>query len=860
MATYNGTSGNDTIIAGTGDDVVNAYGGNDTVNSGSGNDTIFGGDGADVLSGDAGDDRIYGGNGYDTLYGGAGNDTLYGDSDTYDDIYGGDGNDTIYAGSASGNWIFGGNNDDVIVGGTSYDSIQGDAGNDSIDAGGGNDIVYGGTGNDTIRGGAGNDLLFGDDGNDTLYGGTGNDTLSGGTGDDTLIGGAGADSLSGGSGRDIVDYSASASAVTVNLTTNVGSGGDAQGDTFASVDNIVGSNYDDILTGYDGNFESGWSNRIDGGAGNDTIDGGGGNDSLYGGTGNDTIFGGSGNDVVYGGSGNDVIGTWSSDDSGNDTMYGDDGNDSIIGGAGDDVVYGGTGDDTLSGQMGNDTLYGGDGQDLFSITDDHEGDIIVGGEGGVDNDSVVFGNWISSSGVNVLFTGAEAGTYGYYGTPGTGTFTEIETIGGTQYDDTINAGASTASQTLNGNAGNDSLTGGGGNDILYGGAGNDTLAGGAGQDSLYGGDGDDSISGGGGVDVIDGGAGNDRLDGGAGNDTVRGYGGNDTVYGGDGDDYVQGNAGDDVLYGGAGNDYVDGGTGNDTVTSGSGNDIIDLDRYGGDDVVTDFDLGDDDMDGFTNDQLDVGDLRGPGGLPVTAYDVVVTDDGFGNAKLTFPEGETLILQGVSPAQMSNAQQMYRSGIPCFTTGTMILTPRGEVPVERLRPGDLVTTRDNGPQPICWAGMRRLSAADLAAMPELCPVRLAPGALGCARGLLVSPQHGIMVRSDAGGGTEKLARATHLARIKGGKVRLARGVRQVIYVHLLFESHQIVFSNGLASESFYPGPWGLRTLDPQPLLELLRLFPDLATQGAKTTFGPTARDFARFRELPGHMADIRAECC
>ncbi|MCF6444127.1 Hint domain-containing protein [Nereida sp. MMG025] len=91
------------------------------------------------------------------------------------------------------------------------------------------------------------------------------------------------------------------------------------------------------------------------------------------------------------------------------------------------------------------------------------------------------------------------------------------------------------------------------------------------------------------------------------------------------------------------------------------------------------------------------------GQPVNVNDVTVTDDGAGNAKLTFPNGESIVLQGTSVAQFSSAASLNAVGIPCFTSGTFIQTPRGQRLIDHLRVGDLVSTCDNGPQPIRWIG-------------------------------------------------------------------------------------------------------------------------------------------------------------
>ena len=117
--------------------------------------------------------------------------------------------------------------------------------------------------------------------------------------------------------------------------------GDAAGDTFAHIENIIGSASSDRLYGDEN------SNTIDGGTGADWLEGGGGDDTLNGGAGDDTLYGGVGNDTLYGGAGND-------------TLYG---------GAGNDTLYGGVGNDTLNGGAGTDTYRYIKGDGMDTITD-----------------------------------------------------------------------------------------------------------------------------------------------------------------------------------------------------------------------------------------------------------------------------------------------------------------------------------------------------------------------------------------------------------------------------------------------------------------------------------------------------------
>jgi Ca2+-binding RTX toxin-like protein len=169
-------------------------------------------------------------------------------------------------------------------------------------------IVDGTSGHDTLYGSQYDDAIYGYAGIDTLYGQGGNDQLFGGEGNDRLNGGAGADYLDGGTGTDSASYSGSASAVTINLATGKGYGGDAQDDTLASIENLFGSSYSDALIGdSNNNVLSGEAGHdfILGGAGQDTLLGGAGDDAMYGGTGRDFIESGSGNDRLYG----DDVGT-----------------------------------------------------------------------------------------------------------------------------------------------------------------------------------------------------------------------------------------------------------------------------------------------------------------------------------------------------------------------------------------------------------------------------------------------------------------------------------------------------------------------------------------------------------------------
>ncbi|MEO1789091.1 MAG: Hint domain-containing protein [Pseudomonadota bacterium] len=173
------------------------------------------------------------------------------------------------------------------------------------------------------------------------------------------------------------------------------------------------------------------------------------------------------------------------------------------------------------------------------------------------------------------------------------------------------------------------------------------------------------------------------------------------------------------------------------------------------------------------------------------------------------------------------------GPPCFTPGTLITTAAGPRAVDTLRPGDLVRTADHGLQPIRWVGQR-----SVAGMGDLAPVRIMAGALGNARALEVSPQHRLLLsgwRAEVTTGTsEVLAAAKHL--INGDTiVQVAR--REVTYIHLLFDRHEIIFAEGIATESYLPGAQTMPDgADAQA--EIVAIFPELAD--LEGTAWPAAR--------------------
>lgn len=329
-----------------------------------------------VFHGDDSDNVIHGTDGWDIIH-------LY---DGDDDAYGQDGDDAIYGGAGA----------DVLVGNRGADELAG------------------GKDDDYLYGGSGGDRLFGDAGNDHLYGDAGENILEGGGGHDNLFGGAEADIYDGGGGSDTVSFAHADAAVTV-LLWQEGPQDTGHGmDTFIDVEHLIGTDYNDQLSGGSA------SNLIDGGDGSDTIDGGWGNDSLDGGDGDDLIAGGNGNDYLNGGVGTDTAsytgsafgvsvnlslnGVPQNTGQGIDTLLsienvdGSSVNDLIYGHGGANVLHGNEGGDWLWGADGNDLLYGDEGNDV--IIGGAGDDFLFGGDGA---DAFWYGDYVGSLGDDHIY-------------------------------------------------------------------------------------------------------------------------------------------------------------------------------------------------------------------------------------------------------------------------------------------------------------------------------------------------------------------------------------------------------------------------------------------------------------------------
>ncbi len=597
--------------------------GADTISLSNGNDNIFGGPGADFIYGVGGDDEIEGGDGGDQLDGGDGNDFLLGGYGV-DVMYGGFGNDTLRDDGefGGGTFMYGGEGDDlfrldnnaftggIIDGGGGVDELLARgwlagftiSGVEVLNTGGlwhtiataaqfeaftlighglgggttslelaasgtidlhdelvAGTAFWGAAGNDVITMSAFGDDIYGMDGNDALDGREGSDSLFGGEGNDLLRGGLGGDTLNGGNGIDTADYLGA----TEGLAVYMGSGldtGEAAGDFFSSIENLRGSNFDDLLVGNSG------ANQLNGEGGNDILDGATGADVLIGGAGNDTYYVDNVGDVVTegAGAGTDIVGSSITFTLGANfenltligaaaiTGYGNALNNVITGNGAANLLYGFDGADTLDGGAGADQMFGGNGNDIYYV--DNTGDVTseVSALGGTDTVFSSVNRNLTANIENLTLTGA-------------------------------------AGLTGSGNTLNNVITGNTGANTLYGFDGNDYLDGSTGADTLFGANGDDTYV----VDNV-----NDI--------TVEGSptGGIDTVlssidrnlnanfenltltgtaqygYGNVLNNVMTGNASTNNLYGFDGNDTLDGGAGADLMFGANGNDTYIVDNTG----------------------------------------------------------------------------------------------------------------------------------------------------------------------------------------------------------------------------------------------------------------------------------------
>ncbi|WP_420859382.1 Hint domain-containing protein [Marivivens marinus] len=708
------TAGNDTLYGGDGDDSIWGVDGDDTLYGGDGNDHLDGDAGNDIVLGEAGNDTLIGDAGNDQLFGGSGDDGIYASSgDNIAD--GGDGNDSIFMGTGN----------DIIAGGAGSDNLNGGAGNDTITAGAG-DTVYGGDDSDTI-------IL-----DPTLTDGAGNVTgaiaIDGGTGGATDV-----DTLDLSAYQQIRNLSetpdadgdsTSGSVEVMNAT------GDWITIAFSEIENLIlpldgtvdGTSGADVIDGSyvgdpHGDVVDGGDAILSGDTGDDDlILGYGGDDSITAGAGNDEVYGGTGNDVINGDGATSASlpPEYSGVSSGSGTFTGTNGNTDFS-----HTTTSNDGELTYPTSINGLTGYWVGNSDTNEIHTHSFSQEVAGAQLQITalntGDNVTFYidgvqidlNTALSSG---LVSISSVTTDWYIDADGdlrANTTGDVITVTFNEPFTTLaieNSGASGNGSVYELDVDTNPVTGLGGDDTLFGDAGDDTFVidDGFGQDSITGGE--TGETGGDRIDaeamtadttldftaneagtLSDGtstatfseieifslGSGNDVVDASA---TTVGV----TVHAGLGDDSMLGGDGHDILIGGTGADILNGGAGNDLLDLGEGApdgdaDVIILTDGFGSDSVDNFDVPTANGDGtFTGiDTLDVTGLTDAGGDPVNVWDVTVSDDGGGNAVLSFPNGESIVIKGADPLVADDPMWLNAIGIP-LSDGTIEGTAGADV--------------------------------------------------------------------------------------------------------------------------------------------------------------------------------------
>ena len=629
MATIVGNTGSEKINGTPSADSITGGGGNDTIDGGAGDDLITGGNSADSLVGGDGNDTLVGGAGDDTLLGGAGNDSLLGGTGA-DDFYADAGNDTIDGGTITDPSNF---TDRKLISfhNATVGAVVNLATGIALDGFGGIDKL---TNINFVNGSSLNDSITGSTTNyaEAFQGGLGDDTIDGGA-----ISGSGYSIENGSGNSNIVTYSSASTAVHVDLSLGIATGG-AGNDKLLNINGVLGSNYADTIKGSNSTV---LVEFFEGGAGNDTLDGGPGLDIAgyqgssasvtvnlntgsasdgYGGTDKliniEGIDGSNNSDTLTGdAAANFIFGNY-----GNDTLTGNEGNDTLDGGPGDDIFYGGAGNDSMLGGAGADDFFADAGNDTI------DGGAILDSENFTDRNKVKFSNSPKAVVVNLATGVAQDGF------DGVDTLKNINYVVGSNFNDSIQGSSALGIELFEGGLGDDTIDGGAitgagwdltttkstnPNAVIYASAKsavqvdlNLGIATGAeGTDKLIninfviGSDYGDALTGSNNTTVVEmflPRGGNDTINGGLGIDIVNydsgdatavnvnlltgtasdGYGGTDKisnvegVIGSSKNDTLVGNDSDNMLLGSDGNDTLTGNAGNDTLNGGLGDDYF----------------------------------------------------------------------------------------------------------------------------------------------------------------------------------------------------------------------------------------------------------------------------------------------
>ncbi|WP_197919392.1 Hint domain-containing protein [Thiosulfatihalobacter marinus] len=599
-------------------------------------------------------------------------------------------------------------------------------------------------------------------------------------------------------------------------------------------------NDDDMAVGYtdgEGDSITEGADTISAGDGNDSVQAGGGDDTLFGGMGDDTLRGGADDDIILG----DEFGPYDGNGApGDDLIAGEGGNDTVFGGGGNDTIYG-------DYEPGTEPTPTGGGRESFNWNEvgtpadgDPLGGPFVQDTGSVEVSFTTGGNY----GVETTFeddpqllTGIDDGTE--TANPNSALGSAVDEREGASYNLDFSEAVENVQFRVN-DIDNDSAV----KVYAYDAEGNRIEVNLSGSDTT-------NLT----ITDIDGVPGNEAaLSGGGSGDsdnpdnsvlvnipgpavrveivhlnlgdepsdvtisdvffTAPGSGVAE-----DADDLLIGGAGDDVIYGQEGNDTIAGIEGEDDMYGGDDRDVFALFGPGS---MIDGGEGGDDFDSISLAGLV--DRYVPGGRVEVAFDPLNGENG----TITYYND---LDEEVGVTEFYNIENIFADPVPlCFTPGTRILTPMGEVPVENLQPGDKVVTRDNGLQEICWTGRKHLSGKELLARPELRPILIKQGALGPnqpERDMMVSPNHRMLLVSQQAellfDEREVLVAAKHLTHLDGVQQVDTVGID---YIHIMCDSHEVVLADGAWSESFQPGEYSINGIDKEQRTEIYALFPEL----------------------------------
>lgn len=604
-------------------------------------------------------------------------------------------------------------------------------------------------------------------------------------------------------------------------------------------------NDDNMSVGYvdvDGDTIDNAGNSISAGDGNDTINAGNGDDTIFAGNGTDTVDAGGGDDVVYGDESDVVDEPSDSEDA--------PGDDFLVGGSGNDTIFGGEGNDTIFGDINPDGASPAGARESFNwseVTGFADGASVPTGyaqnTGSVD---VTISTTVSGGGaanfatatqlLTDVDTGDEDGDVNSGATLTTGTGTNATVTKGVEFSEPVEnvlfrisdideeAVVKVRAWDEDGNEIEVTMFASGGTNLHLVDINGDGTTEAAISDGTSPSDAEDidnsvlvAIPGPvARMEII-----NVNLDGEPSDVVVSDVffdavttasliDADDSLMGGDGEDLIYGQEGDDTIDGGAGADRLEGGQDADTFRIASG-------EEGAGDVI---------HGGSTGDDMDRLVIAGEEGVDWRIVDDTVDSDGNGiDGTIEFLDSS-----GDAPFVTGTATFENIEEIVCFTPGTRILTPMGEVAVENLREGDQVVTRDNGLQTIRWAGRKHVSGRDLMVRPELRPILIKQGALGPnqpERDMMVSPSHRMLLVSEQAEllfeEREVLVAAKHLVHLDGVEQIDVVGVD---YIHFLCDNHEVVLADGAWSESFQPGEYSMNGIGKEQRDEIYALFPEL----------------------------------